>query len=337
MITLSLCSEECVKIAELEGVEPRECELSFLAYCAYGHTGRIFTSLVLSVELWFALVVGLVSIGVNGALLTNGALSQGSFIALATIIIFPLLDAPAWLLGLGGVCSLVGTGLCAAGFLDAAVEAWPQAQHGIQQSDDGFRGFNKFMSAAGIFVYTYGNAACLPPIRSEMASASKFPLVSAVAMLVSLIFYGVMGIAAIPFGSAIGQSYLANVTRSGVLTLSCLSIMVSFMFVMPLMTNPILLALLPLVGTQRPLLFKVAFSVISAGAAIFLQDYLAALSSLTGTCLTILCLVLLPASIYIRLVPGVGLPEKIFLVLVSLVSMVFLVLGTYVTAKDILA
>merc|ERR1719235_3019419 len=101
-----------------------------------------------------------------------------------------------------------------------------------------------------------------------------------------------MGVCATPFGDATEQSYLGNVTRPSVRTVSCASIVVSFMFVMPLLTNPILLALLPVVakeGTRiQVLLFKVLFSVVSAGAAIFLQDYLAGLSSVTGTCLTML-------------------------------------------------
>lgn len=337
MVTLSLCSEKCRLTAEAENVDLRECELSFLAYCAYGHRGRVLTSLVLSAELWFALVVHLVTIGVNGSLLTHGVLSQRTVIIIATTVIFPLLDAPAWLLGFGGMCSLIGTGLCTSGFFDAAVEAWPSdpfAQpHAFQLSS-----VVRFISATGIFVYGYGNAACLPPIRSEMASTHRFPLVSVVALLVSFIFYGAMGIAAFPFGGSIGQNYLANVTRPTVLTVACSSVIVSFMCVMPLMTNPILLALLPVARAKsrtQILMFKVAFSVVSAAAAVFMQDYLAALSSLTGTSLTMLTIVLLPAGIYLRLVPHVRLAEKLLILMVTVFSIAFVILGTYVAVLDI--
>lgn len=346
LVTLSLCSEKCNKMAREENVDLRECELSFLAYCAYGQRGRIITSLVLSIELWFALVVGLVSIGVNGSLLTHGAFSQAFVITMTTIVMFPLLDAPAWLLGFSGVCALIGTGLCAAGFFDAAVEAWPTVEMGhdnLMQNtasppQSALSQFLSFISATGIFVYGYGNAACLPPIRSEMKSTKNFPIVAAVAMLVSFFFYCAIGIAATPFGDLIGQSYLANVTRPSVLTVACLSVVISFMFVMPLLTNPILLALLPIVkATTGPqiFMFKVTFSFVSAAAAIFLQDYLAPLSSLTGASLSIMTLVIMPAGIYVRLVPSVSLAEKVLIASVTAFSMVFVVFGTYVAALDI--
>jgi len=149
-----------------------------------------------------------------------------------------------------------------------------------------------------------------------------------------------MGFAGGVFGSSIGQSYLANVTNPAVLTVACLAIIIAFMFVMPLMTNPILLALLPVVKASTPLqisLFKVSFCIVSAAAAIFLQDYLAALSSLTGSSLTMLTLVFIPAAIYIRLVPDISAMEKIALAIVSLSSLVFVILGTYVAAVDIFA
>lgn len=340
MVSLSLSSDKCVELALLDGHDLRECELGFLAYCAFGNHGQIFTSLVLSLELWFALVVGLVSIGINGSLLTRGFLSQGVVICMSTAVIFPVLDAPAWLLGFGGVCSLLGTCLCAAGFFDAAFEAWPSATfESSVPVDPASTTFLSFISATGILVYSYGNAACLPPIRNEMASRTKFPLVSTSALLVSVLFYAAMGASAMPFGEATGQSYLQNVKRPAVLTVACLSIMVSFMFVMPLMTNPILLALLPLVRATTPaqiLAFKAIFLVVSAGAAVFLQDYLAALSSLTGTSLTMLTIVILPAAIYVQLIPNVSKMEKLLLMIIGVLSVAFAVLGTYLAALDIM-
>jgi len=345
LITLCLCSEKCLASAALDNVEPRDRELSFLAFCAYGHRGRVITSLVLSMELWFALVVNFVSIGVNGTLLTHGMVPQGIFIGISAIALFPVLDAPAWLLGLGGVCSLIGTGLCALVLFDAALEPWVFATAESSKPPPEFHpvptaasNFLSLMSAIGIFVYTYGNTVCLPPIRSEMKCTKAFPATSAVALFASVLFYGALGMSSIAFGDSIGQCYLANITRPSARAAACSSIILSMTCSMPLMTNPILLSLLPAVRVRTPLgifAFKVVFTAISASAAIFLQDSLAILSSLTGTSLTMLTVILLPACIYARLVPDISVAEKILLVFIMSFGIVFVILGTYAAAVEI--
>lgn len=159
------------------------------------------------------------------------------------------------------------------------------------------------------------------------------------ALSVSVLFYGILGVSASPFGQAIGQNYLDNVTRPAALTFACSSIIVSYLCAMPLMTNPILLALLPIfkVKSKRGIvIFKLAFTAISVVVSIFFQDYLAVVSALTGTTLTMSTVVLLPVCIYVKLVNNISTAEKVLLVFLMASGIAFAIVGTYIAATQLL-
>jgi len=340
LVAASLSSTTCLDIAMAEGVTPQNRELGFLAYCAFGRTGQVIASIILSLELWFALLVAFVAIGVNGSLLVNHSLSQSSIIVLSGVALFPLLDAPVWLLGGAGIASLVGDILCTLAFADASVEAalasQPQASSSTVSSDPG--GFLTTVSALGIFFYSYGNAACLPPIRNEMQHVKHFSAVTVAAFAVSVVFYNLLGFMGTMFGDNIGQSYQQNITQILPLRIACAAVIISQLMVMPLLTNTIFRAMLPLVRLYKKMhivMCKLVFTAISVVVSMFLQDELAATSSLTGNSLTMCTCVVMPAILYWRLAPQVSLMERAFLIALVICALAFAVVGTYATIQEV--
>lgn len=336
-VAQALDSQVCLDMACLEKVPVQNRELSFLAFCAFRQKGRVFASAVLSMELWCALLVSFVSIGIHGCLLSQGLLSQTAVIVITACVLFPLLEAPAWLLGGAGALCLACVAVC---IVALAVAAWAAHAHaGTANSLNVAPGPLQMVSAAGVFFYNYGNAACLPMIKGEMANSQAFEPVTRLAIAGSCLFYASLGLLGAQFGDKIGQSYLQNIASPMASFVACSAVVVSMLLVMPLLTKPILMASLPLIDAttdKQVLLFKLVFLMISAIVSVFLQDELAAISAFTGASLTMCTCVLLPIAIYWKLC-WPSLTERCLLVVLFAFGVIFSVAGTYAATLDLLS
>eukprot|EP00931_Biecheleriopsis_adriatica_P117594 TRINITY_DN93097_c0_g1_i1.p1 TRINITY_DN93097_c0_g1~~TRINITY_DN93097_c0_g1_i1.p1 ORF type:complete len:492 (+),score=52.64 TRINITY_DN93097_c0_g1_i1:30-1478(+) len=332
-VAQALESKTCVDVASFEMVPVQNRELSFLAFCAFQQKGRVFASIVLSMELWCALLVNFVSIGIHGSLLSQGILSQTTVIILTAAALFPLLEAPAWLLGGAGTLCLACVAVCLAVLAMAAGESPPPDSLGSSASAPGLL---QVVSTAGVFFYNYGNAACLPMIKGEMAHSHAFEPVARLALAGSCLFYATLGLLGAKFGDNIGQSYLQNIDKSLPSVVACSAVVISMFLILPLLTKPILLATLPLVDAKtetRLLLFKLCFLCLSAFVAICLQDELAAVSAFTGASLTTSTCVLIPIAVYWKLCSPSMIQQCLLAVLFAF-GIIFSVAGTISSVLD---
>jgi len=164
-VFMAVAVQTCPKVqrmAELEKMQKGK-DTSYVAYVAFNRSKawRIAVSVMLTLELWSALVVNLVNAGITGSLLSGGMISRKVWIIIIEAVTLPMLDAAPWLFQLSSKLGLAGLLVCVFAFAISAVGS----SHGAPSGTNTEINLTTTMGAFGICLFSFGNAPCLQNIH----------------------------------------------------------------------------------------------------------------------------------------------------------------------------
>lgn len=319
-------------MADVEKVPSKARGICYVAYVAFGESfaWRVATSVILSAELWSSLVVNVVNASIVGSLLTRGMLSPQVVIVIIEVVTLPMLGAPSWLFALSAKLGLAGLVICIAVFLISASQSNVEASPTVMP---GSLGISTVVGTFGIFFFSFGNAPCLNSVRNNMADTERFPMVALGGLGISTMYYIGMGaVGYLAFGATIEQHYMGNVTHPILLALASTAVVLRVPLMSPMMTNPILSALMPLLKVESvvgTMIFKVSLLTVTALTAILFSHSVAVATALVGTSLTMTTCVFLPALLYCKLGFCKTVLDKLQVSILVLFGFFFAVAGTY--------